>query len=78
MTKGLHDPAQLPMRMRSNKQAELWLQIHPIPTRSPLTDALRATLLPTAREQVKLMDHLLRMGGASLVLLDKSPHLMAR
>lgn len=78
MTRGLHDPAQLPMYVRSNKQAEGWLRIYPSPILSPLAHTLGPNLLLTAREPVKLMDRLLRMGQAGLAFLGRSPHLTAR
>ncbi len=77
MAQGLLGLVQLPMHMHGNKQAEVWLQIHPMLT------LLMHTLCPTlpitpslmAHEQVNPMEYPPRMIGVGLALLGGSPHL---
>ena len=84
MDKGIAGPAQLLVYVCSDKQAEAQLQIHYILTsltqtlRSTLGPALSTTLSPMDREQVKLAEHLSRMGRAGPALLGRSPRLTSR
>ena len=80
MDKGIAGPAQLPVYVCSDKQAEARLQIHYI--LASLTQTLRPTLStalsPMDRKQVKLAEHLSRMGRAGPALLNRSPRLTSR
>ena len=80
MAKGMPSLAKLPMDMHHDKQAEIWLQIHPIlaPLMHTLSLTLSTTLSPMACDQAKLMEHLPRIGRESLPLSGGSPHLMTR
>ena len=77
MAQGLPGLAPLPMHMHGNKQAEVWLQIHPMLTllTHTLCPTLPITPSPIAHEQVNPMEYLPRMIGIGLALLGRSPHL---
>jgi hypothetical protein len=82
MTKGLPRPAQLPMHMRRNGQADAELQIHPITAlhAHALHSTLSTNLPPKAHEQVEPMKYLPRVGLVGLALLyrRRSPRLGKR
>lgn len=72
--------AQLAMRTRSNKHAELRLQSHPMvaPLTHPLGPPHSVTFSLMARMQVKPMEWMPKIGGMGLALLSRSRQLTAR